>query len=212
MLTALGHSAPPPAIAGDDEPSHVGYVPVMDHGRIRGIIGWDQVEDLDRVAAEVGVEEAAALEAQAEPVRPRLALTLFAGLVALVLLALVGARVLGPALPNAAAPTPLPSGDGITFSSPLPAQSALLARGDAQASIHITALTPIRTVTMTLDGQPLDVTLAPPDALEAEASAALALDMLGPHTIAVTVQREGGPRETFDWTVQVVGGSGAPQQ
>jgi hypothetical protein len=212
VLAALGHSAPPPALAGEDAPSHVGYVPVMDHGTLRGVIGWDQVEDLDRVAAQAGMEEAAALEARAEPARPRLALTLLAALATLVLLALVGARVLEPVLPADAAPTSPAGGPGVAFTNPIPAQSALLPRGDTQLGIHITSPTPITAVSMTLDGQPLDVTLSPPEGLEMQASAPLGLDLLGPHTIAVSVQREDGPAASFRWTVQVVRAASPPQQ
>ncbi len=219
VLTILGREAAVPVAAGigeDDLAAQLSFVPVVARGRVRGLVGWDQIAEYERLAAEAGVQEASALEGRTNPVWRRfawigLALALIIGVP---LLSLVGTRIIGPMPTRGAAPTALPVGS-IVLADVSPADGAVVARGLVTIHATVQGDAPIQEITLSYDGQALDTTLDATGSLQATASAQVSATMLGPHTLAAEVREEGGFVRQSTWNITVVdqrvdGGSTQP--
>jgi hypothetical protein len=209
VLSAFGQelrlAAPAAQQAEETARPGLGYVPVIEHDTLRGVIDWDQVEEYERLAADAGVQEAAALAAATAPARSPAA-WFAAGLVLLLavgLLATFGSRVIAPTLIPQPTPTPVPS-TVLTFSDMTPPNGGIIGRGDTLIKIGILSTVPVEAVTMTLDGAPLAATLDQPGALRVIASVTTAINLLGPHTVQLDVQTTNGLTSRTEWTFQVV--------
>jgi CBS domain-containing protein len=215
-LTAVAPNTPVPAVLtalarpiraeGGEDPAaeRTGFVPVVERGTVRGIISHDQVDQYAHLGARVGVQEAAALEGLSAPARSGLAWagTVLAFFLAVLALSALGNRVVGPTLAAEVTPTPVPVG-AITFGDPTPAADAFVGRGATPIQIAIDSPSVVLTVTMTFDGDPLEVTVDPPHATYVTASASAPGYLLGLHTVAVQVETEDGLTGSTNWSFRV---------
>jgi CBS domain-containing protein len=205
LLAAMARQVP--AAGEEAAPGRTGFVPVVERDRVRGVITNDQIDQYARLGARVGVQEAAALEGLSAPARSGLAWagTLLAFFLAVLALSALGNRVVGPTLAAEVTPTPVPVG-AITFGDPNPAADAFVGRGATPIQIAIDSPSVVLTVTMTFDGDPLEVTVDPPHATYVTASASAPGYLLGLHTVAVQVETEDGRSGSTNWSFRVTAG------
>jgi hypothetical protein len=206
VLVAFAHQLPPPASASNAPPDP-GYVPVVARGRLQGLISREQISEYEQLGAKVGVQEAAALAGLATPPRSRRAWIqlLAGGAVAVLVLMLLARNAIGPA--RAASPVTTPIREAITFGAHTPETDAAVGRRDLPITLVIDSPAPVLTVTMTLQGEPLVVTLDPPtDGRHVTASASASGFLLGLYQMQVDVQAEGGLTAHTNWGFRVVPG------
>jgi hypothetical protein len=202
-LQRLGAAAP-------DVPLDRACVPVLQHGVLRGVICWAQVEEYERLAAGAGVQEAIPLASLLESDRPRLA---WVGLLTALFVAglILAAGSPAPSYPAGAVDAAPLSPAAITFGRPVPAAGTIVGRGDVRITIPISAPAPLAQVKITFDGNPLTVSLVPGQGNAVTASAVAPGYLLGLHTIRVTGQTEDGNTQSTEWTIRIAVGATQPK-
>ncbi len=196
-----------PAESAGTAPRDLGYVPVVARGRLQGLISREQISEYEQLGAKVGVQEAAALTGLATPPRSRRAWIqlLAGGAVTVLALTLLARNATSPT--RAASPVTPPLSGAITFSDHVPETNAVVGRRDLPITLVIDSPAPVLTVTMTLQGEALVVTLDPPtEGRHVTASAIASTVLLGPYEMQVDVQAEGGLTAHTSWGFRVVPG------
>lgn len=184
-----------------------GYVPVIEQGRLRGLISRTHVSEYEGLGTKVGVQEAAALAGLEAAPRSRRtwAGLLIGGVAAVLVLTLLAPRAADPT--RAAGPAIVPGSGTITFGDHTPETDSVLGRGDVPITLVIDSAAPVLSVTMTLQGEALTVTLDPPTGgTHVIASATAQGFLLGPYRVQVDAQAEGGLTAHTTWEFRVVPG------
>jgi hypothetical protein len=212
VLVAFARQLPDSAAAAADGARRdPGYVPVVEKGRLLGLISRAQVSEYEGLGAKVGVQEAATLTGISTPPRSRRGwVPLLAGVaVALVALTLLPAPATGPLR---AGPAPAGPGSGaITFGDHSPATNEVMTSGTLPITIAIDSSAPVLVVTMTLQGEPLAVTLdSSADRTHVVAAATAEAALLGPYQMQVEVEALDGLTGRTAWGFRVVPG-GSPE-
>jgi hypothetical protein len=215
VMAAFARRVPaaPAAPAGPSEaPARTAtFLPVMDKGRILGVITQDQLEEYERLGANVGVQEASALQALTSqtPTRMAWAGVVVAFVLATALLANLGNRVVGPTLAAEVTPTPVPK-TAITFSDITPADGTIIGRGDVPIRVTVDTPGPVTQISVTFDGDPLPATADPPGATYFTVSATAPAYLLGLHNVEVRIETEQGLSNRTQWYFRVAMDAPAP--
>ncbi|MDQ6748616.1 MAG: hypothetical protein M3010_11010 [Candidatus Dormibacteraeota bacterium] len=186
------------------------YVPVLKQGKLLGVINREQVAEYERLGARSGVQEAAVLHGLTTPGRGRVAwaaalLIVFAGVL---VLSAIGHQTVGATL--VAPPTAASSAGMIAFGTVAPADGALVGRGQQTITVPIRGAVPVVHVTITLNGDPLAVTMSPPSGgLAVVASARAAASALGLYQVHIHAQTQAGASADHSWSFRVVSGLAA---
>lgn len=204
VLVAFARQLPSATDRGDSAGQHdPGYVPVVKHGRLIGLISRAQVSVYEDLGTKVGVQEAAALAGLVAPRRSRRTWVplLAGGVVAALALLLLPNPASGPLRAD---PAPAAPDGAITFGEHTPETDAVVGRGTLPIRLTIASSAPVLTVTIQLQGEPLAVTLAPAaDGTQVIASATASAFLLGRNQLQVEVQAEGGQTARTAWGFRV---------